>query len=163
MITFDRLAFDCNAVGEFTLLKSLEDPTFMIQERYSPVVNSSTCNQASVSTGIAIQEQNYPTIQISTPRNGKASLNTLNGCPIDFLIDGVETLLPVIEATNFSTWGGGTYDSGAFVNEWIDEPGHVWISFWSYPGLPSPPRGPGSGFWLSRSGHWSNQVSIRLM
>lgn len=93
--TFDRLRFDCQAAGEFITVMSLEDPSFMIQERFS-AVSSTFCSQASVSTGVAIQDTNLPRIQISTPTLGTAaasSLNIVNSCPIDFYVNGVPSLL----------------------------------------------------------------------
>lgn len=51
------------------------------------------CVQASVSTGVVVTDTDKPIIQISTPRNGGASSNTVNGCPIDFYIDGTSASL----------------------------------------------------------------------
>lgn len=96
--TFDRLRFDCQAQGIFTMLTSLEDSSFVIQERFTNA-GSNACSQASVSTGIAIREVDLPMIQVSIPRSGLAATNTLlNGCPIDLLIDGRPTDL----STGFS-------------------------------------------------------------
>ena len=74
------------AAGEFTTLTSLEDPTFLVQERFTAV--ASTCGQASVSTGVAFRNTDKPVIQISTPRSGGTSVNEVNGCLIDFYVDG---------------------------------------------------------------------------
>ena len=68
----------------------LDDPSFQIQERFT-AINSTTCNRTSVSTGVAIIDTNIPTVQISTPRTGEASLNTVNTCPIDLYVGGVAT------------------------------------------------------------------------
>jgi hypothetical protein len=48
----------------------------------------STCGQASVSTGVAFRDTGKPIVQISTPRAGGTSLNDVNGCPVDFYVDG---------------------------------------------------------------------------
>ena len=58
----------------------------MIQERFTAI--ESSCGQASVSTGVSFRDTDKPVIQISTPRSGGASLNEVNGCPIDFYVDG---------------------------------------------------------------------------
>ena len=67
-------------------MTSLEDPDFKIQERFTAI--DSTCGQASISTGVALKDTGRPVIQVSTPRGGGTSLNTVNGCPIDFYVDG---------------------------------------------------------------------------
>ncbi len=90
IVTFDELHFDCQAAGEFTTLTSLDDSSFKIQERFS-TADSGACAQASVSTGVAVVDAGKPVIQISTPRSSSQaslSLNTFNGCPIDFYVDG---------------------------------------------------------------------------
>lgn len=88
------MTFDCQAAGVFTTLRSLEDSTFEIQERFS-AVTSSSCSQASVSTGVVFRDGNKPIIQISTPGYGETSLNQVNGCPIDFYIDDAASSLGV--------------------------------------------------------------------
>ena len=104
MITFDGLEYDCQGAGEFIIAESLEDPTFVIQERFTRI-NSTTCNQMSVSTGVVIKDTNVPAIQISTPRIGQASpMNIVNTCPIDFYLGETSHTL----GTDFS-------DSGATV------------------------------------------------
>jgi hypothetical protein len=66
----------------------LEDPTFKIQERFT-AVNTNSCGQASVSTGVVFRDTDKPIIQISTPRaEGASSLNEVNGCPIDLYVEG---------------------------------------------------------------------------
>ena len=67
-------------------MTSLEDPNFKIQERFTAI--DSTCGQASISTGVALKDTGRPVIQVSTPRGGGTSLNTVNDCPIDFYVDG---------------------------------------------------------------------------
>lgn len=94
--TFDRLRFSCQAAGEFIMVTSLESPNFMIQERFSAVV-STICTQASVSTGIAIQEENLPKIQLTLPKDLSAAespnMDTVAGCPLQFFLDGDPTTL----------------------------------------------------------------------
>jgi hypothetical protein len=60
----------------------------------------STCGQASVSTGVAFRDTGKPIVQISTPRTGGTSLNDVNGCPVDFYVDG-DAL--AIESTNLTS------------------------------------------------------------
>ena len=126
IITFDRLGFDCQGAGEFVMVKSLEDPSFQVQERFTAIENSAVCSQTSVSTGVVIQDANTPKIQLSTPRNGQSSLNIFsNTCQIDFYVDGVETLLPGV----LDTGGGATYHgSDVFEDEFVNSPGHVYVT-----------------------------------
>jgi hypothetical protein len=73
----------------------LEDPTFKIQERFT-AVNTDSCGQASVSTGVAFRDTDKPVIQISTPRaEGASSLNVVNGCPVDLYVDGEAQYLDI--------------------------------------------------------------------
>ena len=117
--TFDDLRFDCQAAGEFVMVKSLEDPSFHVQERFTAIDSSETCTQASVSTGVVIRDSNTPRIQISTPRSGKTSLNNINSCPIDFYFDGIEMALPNEDST---------FDaSGNQFCGWVEGPGYVHI------------------------------------
>jgi len=114
IITFDRLGFDCQAAGEFVMVKSLDDPSFQIQERFTAVESSSNCTRASVSTGIVMQDTDMPTVQISTPRTGQTnSLNTINSCPIDIFVDGVPTALGDPIGNNV---GVGWWDMGVDIN-----------------------------------------------
>ena len=76
------------------MFTSLEDPSFQIQQRFTAINDSSTCTQASVSTGLAMEDTGATTIQLSTPRNGQSSLNTINSCPINFYVNGIIMTLP---------------------------------------------------------------------
>lgn len=96
IMTFDQMKFDCQAAGVFTTLTSLEDPTFEIQERFT-AASSSSCHQASVSTGVVLKDGNKPVIQISTPGLEETSLNQVNGCPIDFYVDNAASILDVTD------------------------------------------------------------------
>jgi hypothetical protein len=74
---------------------SLEDQTFKIQERFT-AVDTNSCGQASVSTGVAFRDTDKPVVQISTPRaGGTSSLNEVNGCPIDLYVDGEAQYLDI--------------------------------------------------------------------
>ena len=90
--TFDRLRFDCQAAGEFTMVTSLETPSFKIQERFTSV-GSNACSQASVSTGIAVAEEGIPTVQISIPRGDSAGSEVVGTCPVDLFVGGNLDLL----------------------------------------------------------------------
>lgn len=107
--TFDRLRFDCQAQGIFTMLTSLEDSRFKIQEKFTSVNGSNVCSQASVSTGIVVQEVGLPTIQLSVPTGDSTGANVLpNGCPIDFFLNGSQRDLmlgsdnPLVQVQSFS-------------------------------------------------------------
>lgn len=91
--TFDRLRFDCQAEGEFITVTSAESPEFMVQERFTSI-QSTFCSQASVSTGVVVQDLTLPRVQVSTPTLANASsLNSIRGCPIDLYVNGVASLL----------------------------------------------------------------------
>lgn len=90
--TADGLLFDCQAAGEFVSLTSLETPELMVQQRFTSV-SSEECSQASVTTGIAFQDVSVPKVELSIPQNPSSMTpNWIDGCPIDFLIDGAVTL-----------------------------------------------------------------------
>lgn len=63
-------------------------------------MDTNSCGQASVSTGVAFRDANKPVIQISTPRAGGTSLNDVNGCPIDLYVDGDAQYLSGINLTS---------------------------------------------------------------
>jgi len=90
--TFDRLRFDCQASGEFTMVSSLETPDFAIQERLESA-GSGICSQASVSTGVVVNEPGIPTVQISIAQQpgvnstGNISVSG-NECPVNVYVDG---------------------------------------------------------------------------
>lgn len=87
--TFDRLQFDCQAFGLFTMVTSLETPGFRIQERFTSVGGSGLCSQASVSTGIVVGEIGLPTIQVSIPDGAVTDPSgTIGACPVDLYEDG---------------------------------------------------------------------------
>ncbi len=94
-MTFDQLKYDCQAAGIFTTLRSLQDDTFEIQERFTKVVSSS-CSQTSVSTGVVFKDGDKPLVQVSTPGYGETSFHEVNGCPIDVFVDGVESTVDSI-------------------------------------------------------------------
>jgi len=90
--TFNRLRFDCQASGEFTMVTSLQTPAFAIQERFESV-GSNVCSQASVSTGVVINEPGIPKVQISIGHEddviNTGSLSVVgNECPINVYVDG---------------------------------------------------------------------------
>jgi len=80
------------SAGEFTTATNAEG-SFLVQERFT-AVSSGSCSQASVSTGVAVKEDtSKPILQVSTPRTGESSQNTINSCPIDFYVDGTASTL----------------------------------------------------------------------
>lgn len=104
------------------MLKTLEDTSFMFQERFTTIEDQTRCTQASVSTGVAIQSgHGTPIIQISTPRTTEQasnSLNTISSCPIDFYVNHVSMSIPG------DGQGPSTYDnSGEAFGSWIEGPG----------------------------------------
>lgn len=80
------------------MLTTLETPDFKIQERFSPV-DSGACSQASVSTGIVMNDVDLPLIQVSIPRGvDDAGTTNFGACPVDFFVDG--DLQSLAEASN---------------------------------------------------------------
>lgn len=86
--TFDRLRFSCQAHGVFTTVTSVETPEFKIQELFTDV-GSTACSQASVSTGIVVNEPGLRRVQISIPRENSNGASLVGSCPVDLFIDGV--------------------------------------------------------------------------
>ena len=103
LATFDGLRFDCQASGEFTMVKSLDPSGLIIQERFTKIAGSSVCDQASVSTGIAIAENQFPAVQISIPTTG--AVDFLSGCPVNLFVDGIQRPVPTISSSVFTPVG----------------------------------------------------------
>lgn len=89
--TFDGLRYDCQAAGEFVMVRSLVSD-FEIQQRFTSV-GSQVCAQASVSTAIVVREENLPLFQLSLPRGNASSempsAISVTGCSIDMIVDRV--------------------------------------------------------------------------
>jgi hypothetical protein len=62
--SLDGLEFECQARGEFTLLKSL-NTTFHVQGRFSKATSSGSGSLASVTSGLVVREVGAPLVQIS--------------------------------------------------------------------------------------------------
>lgn len=81
--TFDALEFDCQAAGEFVLLKSL-DSSLQVQGRFEAVPGGA---QASVTTGVAVVvPDGSSSMQISTPPSPDSQCTAL------IFTDGLETI-----------------------------------------------------------------------
>lgn len=80
--TFDGLAFDCQATGEFTLVRS-EALQVDIQARFSGPDTG-----GSVTTGIAMREGTFPIVQASIPTMNSTERVEISGCPVSFYLDG---------------------------------------------------------------------------
>lgn len=112
IVTFDGLKFDCQAEGQFVMLKSLESD-FQIQEKFTSV--NTTCAQASVSTGFVVKADDMPLIEISLLREDGGFTN-INGCHVILRQDrSVLSLLVKNESFTEPIFGG------AFINMDIDE------------------------------------------
>lgn len=85
--TFDRLRFSCQAYGVFTTVTSVETPEFRIQELFTDI-GSSACSQASVSTGIVVNEPGLQRVQVSIPRGNSTGASLVGPCPVDLFLDG---------------------------------------------------------------------------
>ena len=68
------------------MLTSLETPAFVIQERFTS--SESSGRQVTVSTGVVIQDEYVPTVEISIPKKTDNVLNWVNNCPIDLYVAG---------------------------------------------------------------------------
>jgi hypothetical protein len=74
--SLDGLEFECQARGEFTLLKSL-NTTFHIQGRFTKATSVGAGNSASVTSALAIREVGAPIVQISY---GSGVANNVQEC-----------------------------------------------------------------------------------
>lgn len=89
VLTFDKLFYDCQGEGEFTVLKSLDDQGNSALEVQGRFVNIDPSMSASVMRAVAVKEDNAPNLQIEVP-----AVQVDGKCPISFYIDGaVQDLL----------------------------------------------------------------------
>ncbi len=72
----DGLEFECQARGEFTLLKSL-NTSFQIQGRFTKASSAGLGNLASVTSALAVREPGAPIVQISF---GSGAATTVQEC-----------------------------------------------------------------------------------
>lgn len=99
IVTMDGFGFDCQARGEFTMLKSIDDTSFHIQGRFTKASTSGFGIHASVTSGIVISESNSSSIQVSFESN---DANTVRDCLnlIKVYVGGA--LKPLINGINYS-------------------------------------------------------------
>lgn len=105
--TFDQLAFDCQASGEFILARSASDD-FMLQGRFS-----GQNSDGSVLTGIALQDGNSPRLEVSVV--GNFSSDTSRDCLLQLVVDGA---LETFESASLGVDGSSSIDvrsSGATI------------------------------------------------
>lgn len=79
--TFDQLAFDCQASGEFILARSASSG-FMLQGRFSGQDSS-----GSVLTGVVLQDGDSPRLEVAVL--GNTSTATTADCAMRLVVDGV--------------------------------------------------------------------------
>ena len=79
--TFDGLSYDCQAIGEFVLVKG---KMFEIQGRFG-----GPDTRGTVVKGVAISGKNIPTVQVSIPSDERTPTDDINGCPIVLFVDGI--------------------------------------------------------------------------
>jgi len=91
LITWDGLKYDVHAKGEVVMTRSL-DSDFEIQARLTGLSKSSTAGPA-VTTGIAVRDPGFPTLQVNVADANSATAEDLGGCPIDLFVDGAPTSL----------------------------------------------------------------------
>jgi len=92
--TFDGLAHDCQAEGEFVLLKSTVTQR-QIQARFAHFADRFSEGSAwSVTRGVAIQDEgDTPSVQLNIPvLESSLAPNKIgpNHCPMQFFVDGVQ-------------------------------------------------------------------------
>ena len=83
ILTFDRLQYDCQGEGEFTVVKSLDtggNSGFEVQGRFDKFDESIS---TSVMRAVAVKEEGAPTLQLQVP-----DLPVGGKCPIDFHVNG---------------------------------------------------------------------------
>ena len=118
VVTFDGRGFECQGEGEFTLLKSLEDPSFHVQARYTSF-DSDPDKLSTVTRSLAIAEKDAPRIQLTTPFNFDLE------CPVDLFVDGKllsDILNPEqhIDVTNFVDLVTGSETKSVIVRRIVD-------------------------------------------
>lgn len=98
ILTMDNFFFDCQARGEFTMLKSIEDTSFHIQARFTKATTSGIGTSASVTSGIVINETNASSIQVSFEAK---NASTVQGCFDLLKLYVSKALTPLINGTNY--------------------------------------------------------------
>lgn len=83
--TFDGLTYDCQANGEFTMVKS-EIFEFEVQVRFRGPDSNGT-----VTKGVAVSSKNAPVVQVSMAFTGSSTFETVASCPIILFVDGIIT------------------------------------------------------------------------
>lgn len=81
--TFDGLSFDCQAIGEFILIKSVP-LKFQLQARFRGADTTGT-----VTKGIAVVLGSTPTIQVSMAFSPSSPSVNIGGCPVLMYVNGV--------------------------------------------------------------------------
>lgn len=90
--TFDGLAHDCQAEGEFVLAKSTVTQR-QIQARFAHFADRFSAGNAwSVTKGVAIQDEgDTPLVQFNVPvLESSLAPNTIGTCRLQFFVDGVQ-------------------------------------------------------------------------
>ena len=100
IVTLDGLSFDCQARGEFTMVKSL-DSLFHIQGRFTKAAMSGVGATASVTSGIVIRETDAPLIQVSYDSNVANSVQACSSA-VKLYENGIAKPLPPASTTNVS-------------------------------------------------------------
>jgi FG-GAP repeat len=166
LISVDGLEFDCQARGDFTLLKSLESD-FEIQARFTAVGQNV---RASIMTGISVREfSSEPTVSVLF-LNG--TLNMGSGCytEIRLFVDNAERdpasgtglseiVLSISDdelVLSYTSTGmaihllvGDSDNFGCFLNFWIDFPGGF-LNEETLLGLLGTPNGDATDDWVTK-------------
>lgn len=81
--TFDGLSFDCQGIGEFTMVKS-DSLNFEVQARFR-----GPNTQGTVTKGIAVQYKNKKTVQVSIRFNQTSPSVDILSCPVLMYVGGM--------------------------------------------------------------------------
>eukprot|EP00977_Amphora_coffeiformis_P024521 scaffold16111_cov172-Amphora_coffeaeformis.AAC.9 len=84
VVTFDRLAYDCQGQGDFVFAKAL-DESLEVQGRF---MSSSTYPEISITTALAAFVQGIGKVEIYTLSEGSVESSVVGTCPLNIYISG---------------------------------------------------------------------------
>jgi len=84
VVTFDRLAYDCQARGDFVFTKALDD-SIEVQGRFT---SSSESPEISITTAVAAFVKGIGKVEIYTSSEGSIESAVVGTCPLNIYING---------------------------------------------------------------------------
>lgn len=86
MKTYDNFRYDCQAIGEVVLSKSMTGSKFEVQGLFAPSVFFPS--RVTVTSGLAMTYHGGPTIEFTTAKEPAYGLTMISGCPVAVFVDG---------------------------------------------------------------------------